>query len=93
MEEVNIDETPYIGIEGNYLNNDIVVKHTYKRKCNKILIKKTCIGISCITVILVIIGVIILDAKCDVFTNKIAICDLPNYCLIKNKCYDGSNFL
>ena len=85
-ERTNTIVTPYIGIEYGRIYDDIIVNLKKTRKCSK----KFCMIIVCLSFTLLVCGFLFLDYKCDVFSDSVLLCDLPNYCPIKDECH-GSN--
>ena len=85
-EKTNTIVTPYIGIENDRIYDNVIVNFKKTRKYSK----KFCIIIVCLSCTVLVCGFLFLDYKCDVFSDSVTLCDLPNYCPIKNECH-GSN--
>ena len=59
---------------------------------NKNCFKKCCIFLGFLSCSIMISGLLFFNIKCGTFNRDADICNLPNYCPIKNLC-DGSDFI
>jgi len=80
---------PYMGANDD-LYERMVINYKEEHKYDKLFTRKCCTIYSCIIGVIIVGGFLFLDYKCDVFSDSVTLCDLPNYCPIKNECH-GSN--
>ena len=82
MDQRKTFATSYIGIDDQVNNERKKYKNIFNRKC--------CAIYTCIFGVILVCGFLFLDYKCEVFSDSVLLCDLPNYCPIKGEC-QGSN--